>query len=211
MKQTNRTDWAPGALLSLLAALFVAGCGNPADGVQEADVSAPSTGEVAEVEGAKAYVINADSTIEFTGSKITGSHSGGFSAFTGAIYVADGAIVSPSKIEIDMESTFSDSDRLTGHLKNADFFDVPTYPTSSFALTSIEETTEGHNVTGDLTLHGVTKSISFAAKVGVTDSQVSLSAEFFIKRFDFEIVHKGKADDLIRDEVVIKLNVKADA
>lgn len=125
--------------------------------------------------------------------------------------MADGKIVSPSKIEIDMESTWSDNGKLTGHLKNADFFDVPTFPTSSFALTSIEESADGHNITGDLTLHGVTKSISFAAKVGVSDSQVTLSAEFFIKRYDFDIVYKGKVDDLIRDEVVIKLDVKADA
>jgi polyisoprenoid-binding protein YceI len=212
MKQRNRTELVPSALLSLLAATLIVGCGNPADGVQEANVTA-SSGEpaAAAVEGATAYTVNADSKIEFTGSKITGSHSGGFSVFTGAIYVADGKIVSPSKIEIDMESTWSDSDRLTGHLTNADFFDLPTFPTSSFALTSIDETPEGHNVTGDLTLHGVTKSISFAAKVGVSDSQVTLNAEFFIKRYDFDMVFKGKPDDLIRDEVVIKLDVKADA
>jgi len=213
MKQRNRTELVPSALLSLLAATLIVGCGNPADGVQEANVSAPSSGGPAPVavEGATAFTVNAESTIDFTGSKITGSHSGGFSTFTGAIYVADGKIVAPSKIEIDMESTWSDSDRLTGHLTNSDFFDVPTFPTSSFALTSIEETPEGHNVSGDLTLHGVTKNISFAAKVGVSDSLVTLSAEFFIKRYDFDIVFKGKPDDLIRDEVVIKLDIKADA
>lgn len=213
MKQENRTELVPSALLSLLAAILIVGCGNPADGVQEANVTAPSSDgpAPAAVDGATAFAVNAESKIEFTGSKITGSHSGGFSAFTGAIYVADGKIVSPSKIEIDMESTWSDNGKLTGHLKNADFFDVPTFPTSSFALTSIEESADGHNITGDLTLHGVTKSISFAAKVGVSDSQVTLSAEFFIKRYDFDIVYKGKVDDLIRDEVVIKLDVKADA
>ena len=213
----NRAWNVTNSLLGLAVALLVGlvglvGCGNPADGVEEAEVSAASKEPMAAVEGAKAYAINAESsTIEFEGSKVTGSHSGGFKSFQGTISVADGKIVPPSEIEIDMASTWSDSDRLTGHLKNADFFDVPSYPTSKFVLTSIEAGTENHTVTGDLTLHGVTKSISFPAEVSVSDSQVGLKAEFFIMRFDFDIVYKGKVDDLIRDEVVIRLDVTADA
>ena len=212
MSHKNQSEGMSIHLLSLVAAALMVGCGNPADNVQEAEVSAASSGGAVAVEGAKVYAVNASSSkIEFVGSKVTGSQAGGFGAFTGSIAVADGNIVAPSKIEIDMESTWSGSDRLTEHLKNEDFFDVPNFPTSSFSLTSIEKTAEGHNVTGDLTLHGITKSISFLAQVGITESQVSLNAEFFIKRFDFDIAFKGKADDLIRDEVVIKLDLKADA
>lgn len=197
--------------MALLTAGFLAGCGNPADGVQEAEVTAPASGEVAAVEGAKVYAVSSESTIGFTGSKITGSHEGGFKSFTGSISVADGNIVAPSKIEIDMESTWSDNGKLTGHLKAPDFFDVASYPTSSFVLTSVDASGDKHTVTGDLTLHGETKSISFDADVAITDTMLTLSAEFFIKRFDFGIVYKGKADDLIRDEVVIKLDIKAEA
>ncbi len=211
MSVFEKNPFQTASLLALVAAVVV-GCGNPAEGVNEAEVSAPAaTPAAAPVEGATSYAVHADSTIEFTGSKITGSHSGGFKSFTGSISVADGAIVAPSSIEIDMDSTWSDSDRLTGHLKNADFFDVPSFPTSKFVLTAIEANAEGHQVTGDLTLHGVTKSISFPADVSISDTEVSLKAEFFIKRFDFDIVYKGKADDLIRDEVVIKFDVKANA
>lgn len=201
------------AMVGLVSVACFTGCGNPADGVEEATVTAGSKdASVAAVAGAKVYTISADSKISFTGSKITGSHSGGFNTFSGSIAVADGAIVAPSKVEIDMDSTWSDSDRLTGHLKNADFFDVPTYPTSTFEFTGIEAGADGlQTVTGSLTLHGVTKSISFPAQVSVTDSEVTLKAEFFIKRFDFDIVFKGRADDLIRDEVVINLDIKAGA
>ncbi len=201
----------PGTWIALLTASLLAGCGNPADGVQEAEVTAPASGEVAAVEGATVYSVSSESTINFTGSKITGSHSGGFKAFTGSIAVADGNIVAPSKIEIDMESTWSDNGKLTGHLKAPDFFDVATYPTSSFVLTSVEASGAKQTVTGDLTLHGQTKSISFDADVAISDSELTLSAEFFIKRFDFGIVYKGKVDDLIRDEVVIQLALKAGA
>ena len=201
------------AALFMLAAVALAGCGDPAEGVKEAEVAAPvgESAEPAAVAGAKSYTIRPDSKIDFTGSKITASHSGGFKTFTGKISVADGNIAPPSSIEIDMNSTWSDSNRLTQHLKSDDFFGVETYPNSKFVLTAAERSGEEYTITGDLTLHGVTKSIRFPAKISITDEQVSLTAEFSIMRFDFDIVYKGKADDLIRDRVVIRLNVKANA
>ena len=197
----------------VLAAIALAGCSDPAEGVKEAEVAAPA-GENSEPEavaGTKTYTIHPDSVIGFTGSKITASHSGGFKTFTGKISVADGNLAPPSSIEIDMNSTWSDSERLTRHLKSDDFFGVETYPSSKFILTAAELSGEEYTITGDLTLHGVTKSIRFPATISITDAQVSLTAEFSIMRFDFDIVYKGRADDLIRDRVVIRLDVKADA
>lgn len=194
------------AVVVLLA--FTA-CSNPADGVNEAEVSSAKEVSESPIQG-KQYVSTAESKIDFVGSKVTGSHAGGFEKFTASIHVLDGALVpNGTRVEIDMDSTWSDSNRLTGHLKNADFFDVPTFPTSSFTTTNIEKVANGHSVTGNFTLHGVTKSISFPADIQVSDTEVKVSAEFFIKRFDFDIKFSGKADDLIRDEVVIKLDITA--
>ena len=52
------------------------------------------------------------------------------------------------------------------------------------------------------------KSISFPATIKAAADSVAVDAEFAINRKDFGIVYKGKADDLIRDEVVIKLNLR---
>jgi len=190
----------------LILGLGFTGCSNPADETEDAKV-AEAVEAVQAVASAETYSISSESTIGFVGSKVTGSHDGGFKSFDGTIAVADGKIVPPSMITIQMDSMWSDSDRLTGHLKNADFFDVENIPTSVFAVTSYDGTT----MTGNLTMHGVTKSISFTPEVSITDSEVTLKAEFDIKRFDWGIEYKGRADDLIRDEVVIKLNVKATA
>ena len=122
----------------------------------------------------------------------------------GASFVAGG-----TQVQIDMESTWSDSDRLTGHLKNEDFFDVPSFSSASFVSTGFAKDDQGHQVTGQLTLHGVTKTITFPATIEVSDASVTVDAEFFIKRFDFGIQYPGRADDLIRDEVVIKLHIVA--
>ncbi len=99
----------------VLASIALAGCSDPAEGVKEAEVAAPAgeNPETAAVADAKTYTIRPDSVIGFTGSKITASHSGGFKTFTGKISVAEGNLAPPSSIEIDMNSTWSDSERLT--------------------------------------------------------------------------------------------------
>jgi polyisoprenoid-binding protein YceI len=124
--------------------------------------------------------------------------------------VADGDPTKSSvNVAIDTLSIWSDSDPLTGHLKSADFFDVETHPISTFESTSIVRDGAGYSVTGNLDLHGVTKSITFPATIEVGPEQVTVQAEFAIKRFDFNIEYKGKADDLIRDDVVIKFDLMA--
>lgn len=113
------------------------------------------------------------------------------------------------EVDIDATTIWADNEKLTNHLKSADFFDVETYPEASFRSTGITRTADGYEVTGNLTLHGVTKGISFPATLTKTLETVTAEAEFVIKRFDFGIAYKGKADDLIRDEVVIRLAITA--
>ena len=204
-----------------LSLLFFAACADPADNVPAASVStngssatisqastnAASTG--APTAGAKAYVINSEnSKVEFTGSKVTGKHDGGFKQVQGEVHTS-GNTVSHAKVTIDTTSLYSDNDRLTGHLKSPDFFDVAKYPTAVFETTSISGTGDNASVKGNLTLHGVTKEISFPAKIEVKDDAVTVKAEFSINRQDFGIKYAGKPDDLIRDGVVLRLDVKA--
>ena len=195
---------------ALTAALFLAGCSDPADQVHKSSASAPETAATGAAPAAKEYAIHPDSKIDFVGSKVTGKHDGGFRKFSGVIKVADGKVTGASEIKIDMTSTWSDTDRLTGHLKSPDFFDIQKFPVSTFTVTGIEPDADGkHNVTGNLELHGVTRSISFPAQISVADDAVKFNAEFAINRKDFNINYPGKPNDLIRDNVVIKLALSA--
>jgi polyisoprenoid-binding protein YceI len=157
------------------------------------------------------------SKIEFTGSKVTGSHNGGFKSFQGTWDLVP-AKPEDSRIhaEIAMDSTFTDADKLTGHLKSKDFFDVAAFPTSTFESTEIKAGSSDakakdatHTVTGNLTLHGVTKSIQFPAKIAVASDSATLDSEFSINRKDFGITYAGMTNDLIREGVVIRLSVRA--
>ncbi len=212
LKKMNHFYLACCGLLILISSV---GCSNPADNVAPADVGdakQPPVVSSGSSDAAKSYVINKDSKIEFTGSKITGSHDGGFKIFEGNLSVSKGQLVPDGQtIQIDMTSTWSDNDKLTEHLINEDFFAVEEFPTSTFGITAVEPADTGFTVTGNLTLRGVTKSISFPAEINVSDEEVTLKAEFSIKRFDFNIKYPGRADDLIRDDVVIRLDVRASA
>ncbi len=214
--------------LSLMTLLVIAGCHNPADDVTEARISTPGKTRAANypktspsAELSKDSVtlpINSEtSKIEFVGSKVTGSHNGGFKSFEGTWnIVPEKPESSKLSAEVAMDSVWTDTEKLTGHLKSADFFDASKFPKSTFESTEIKAGSNGpkakdatHTVTGNLTLHGVTKSIEFPAKIVVNPDSASLDSEFSLNRKDFGINYPGMANDLIRDEVVLKLAIRA--
>lgn len=200
---------SPALLASLVAGVLLTACSDPSENVHKSGASSPVAAAAPTAGSGREFALQPDSRIGFAGSKVTGSHVGGFTNFTGNLLVADGIIVGAPEFTIDMNSTWSDNDRLTGHLKNADFFDVPSHPTTTFTITGIEPGATNSTVTGNLQLRGVTKSISFPAAIQVSGDAVTVKAEFAINRKDFNILYTGRADDLIRDNVVIQLDLKA--
>jgi polyisoprenoid-binding protein YceI len=194
---------------SALLVFTLASCENPADGTADAEVS-DAVEIAAESEGAVRYVITRDSEISFVGSKVTGSHDGGFKDFAGHFSVDGDEAVTGGEIVIDMESTWADDDKLTGHLKSEDFFHIEAHPESVFTVTSVEKNEDGgYMVSGNLKLRGEEKNITFPATASTTADGVKIDAEFDINRTDWGIVYKGKADDLIREEVVIRFDLTA--
>lgn len=151
-----------------------------------------------------------NSMITFEGSKVTGSHSGGFVDFVGTVSMPDGTFESAQiTIDIDMASLFSDNNVLTDTLKGERFFEVEKHPSSKFVSTGIEKTNGGYTITGNLEMHGVTKGISFPAEVTIEDGVLTSVSEFSIDRFQWGIEDEGMQDDLIRKEVVIRFEIEA--
>ncbi len=192
-------------------AIIVLGCKDPGAKVTPATVETPAQ-EKAEPTAAPAptstLAINpSNSKIEFVGAKVTASHDGGFTDFSGKVDLADSVEQSRIDITIQTASLYADKEKLTKHLKSPDFFDVEKFPTATFRSTEIKKEGPQHTITGDLTLHGVTKRISFPATIRATEARVDANAEFSINRKDFGIVYPGMPDDLIRDLVVIKLSL----
>jgi polyisoprenoid-binding protein YceI len=200
-------------VILLLLALLTYGCANPAANKPKATVRNVGPADPTKPAGGEVLSISPEnSKVEFVAAKVTRSHNGSFKQFAGTINLVNSAVeVSRVTIEIEAASVVTDEDALTKHLQTPDFFDVAKYPKATFTSTRIEPSNTGgatHNVTGNFELHGITKSITFPAIIQVVPDSVSVDADFAINRKDFGLLFPGKADDLIRDGVVIKLTVK---
>ncbi len=197
-----------------VVSLALVGCKNPAEGKAEAKASKAKPVEKGPLKGATEKVVLSpkNTKLGWKGSKVTGSHTGSFTKLSGSI---EGQGADPTKaritVDIDMGSVTSDHPKLTGHLKTDHFFAVAKHPKSKFVSTSIKaggDKGASHTITGNLTMRGVTKSITFPASLKITDTEVHAKAEFWIDRNKWGVAYKGMKNDLIRKEVVLELDVK---
>ena len=208
---------------TLLALPLLFACvGDVGEGKVAAEVAdAPPAEETAKKEEAPAKAAGTElaidttkSTVKALGAKVTAKHPIDFHKWSGTATV-DGKQLTDLKFEIDMASLESDHPKLTGHLKDEDFFWIEKYPTATFDMAELKDGAEGegntHTMSGDLTIRGKTKRVTFPAKISAGPKGVSASTEFVIDRKDFDVVYKGKADDLVQDNVVLTINIMAPA
>ena len=143
--------------------------------------------------------------------------------FTGVsgVLTLDEADVTRSRVEATIDATTintRDAQR-DGHLQSAEFFDVQKFPTLSFRSTGVVRKTAGLlDVTGDLTIHGVTRQVTFkvegpsqAAKDPWGNTRIGLSAETKVDRRDFGLVWNSTLETggiLLGDEVTLTLDVQ---
>lgn len=178
----------------------------------EASTPSTSTGKVKPAQDAIALV----GDIVFVGSKVSGIHECRFSDWKGTFWPADEKVefsIQTASVVADYKDPRPWSSKLARHLKGADFFDSEQFPTATFVSRSIKQSSElgpgvTHQVTGALTIRGVTREVSFPASIESKQGKVSASAEFSINRKDFNVVYPGKPDDLIRDGVTLKLALR---
>ncbi|CAN5373116.1 YceI family protein [soil metagenome] len=160
------------------------------------------------------------SKLIWTATKVAGSHTGGIQISNGTINF-DGKAVKGGTLDIDMTSiTCTDltdpgyNSKLIGHLKSDDFFNVEKFKTSKFVIVSLKSLGgERFDITGNLTIKGITNSITFPATVKVTDNSIVTIGTAKIDRTKFDIkYHSGSffenlGDKAIKDVFDLELNV----
>jgi len=198
---------------------------------KEKATEATDANAVASAEGTKFVADPAATKISWEGSKPAGNHMGTINLTQGEVFVTDGNITAGS-FTLDM-STITVTDlqgdekaSLEGHLKGTakdgveDFFNTAKYPTAKFEVTSVAPATDvpgaNVNVTGNLTLLEITKSITFPATVTVAENNVSVSTNpFTINRTDWGIKYGSKtffdnlADKFIDDNITLQISLAA--
>lgn len=144
--------------------------------------------------------------IGFVGSKKDGKHEGGFRALKGTISTKDNNPLSAQfKVDIDMKSMYTDNDKLTDHLKNADFFNVTKFPMARFASTKVEKNGNKFDVHGKLTIKNITKDVVIPATIEVSGPGITMESSFEINRHDWQISYGGKMIDE-KVKLTLKLN-----
>jgi polyisoprenoid-binding protein YceI len=173
---------------------------------------------------------NEKSTMNWRGTKPSGEHYGIVQLFSGSLDT-DGKTITGGSFIIDMNSivckdlnneTFNK--KLVGHLKSKDFFYTEKFPKAFFNITrvSIEKFIKDgfsatHNISGDLTIRGVTKEISFPANIHMDENEVfANSADIVLDRTEWNVNHMSKKvfselkNKYVNDEMIISLNLRFD-
>ena len=170
-------------------------------------------------------------SLNWTGSKLVGSgHQGTINLSKGSLGVTAAGQITSGNFTIDMASiTNTDlkagqgKEKLEGHLKAKDFFDVAKFPTGSFDIVKVERVTDipavTHNVTGNLTLKGLKKSITIPANISVAGGKVNaVTPSFTIDRTAWGIQYGSSGsfadlakDKIINDDIALVLQLSASA
>ena len=160
------------------------------------------------------------SSIEWTAGKVGGNHNGTIQLASGSLSFV-GKNLKSGSFGIDM-NTIAISDlkgnsnqNLLNHLKGDDFFSVAKNPASTFAITKVSPAgTDRVNITGNLTIKGITNEISFPASVKRAKNTVAAVAKGVkVDRTKYDIKYRSKnffgdiGDKAIDDEFELSINL----
>jgi polyisoprenoid-binding protein YceI len=109
-------------------------------------------------------------------------------------------------VTVDAHTVNTGSEARDNHLRKEEYFDVEKYPAINFVSTAIKKNENGYAVTGNLTIKGVTRSITFPFSVENQENGIQLTGEFNINRRDFGV---GGSSAVLSDNVNVSLKVFA--
>ena len=143
---------------------------------------------------------------------------GEFTEFAGSIAVAEDPAASSVEVTIAAGSFSSRDEGRDGHVKSADFLDVEQFPELTFRSTGVRADGDDWIVTGDLTIHGTTRTVELATEFegGLTDpydlQRIAFSAETEIDRTDFGLTWNQALENgglVVGKKVKISIEVEA--
>jgi len=136
---------------------------------------------------------------------------GRFDSFSGG-FTLDSSDPAKSSFTLNIKSASVDTNNAgrDNHLRGPDFFNVRQFPAITFTSTSVKPIDGGYEVTGDLTMHGETKPITFLLKGGRTaefqgSPRTGFSTELMLKRSDFGI---SKFPGMLGEDVYVSIGIE---
>ncbi|WP_019038523.1 YceI family protein [Psychroflexus tropicus] len=156
-----------------------------------------------------------ESTIQWTGEKLTGSHEGTIELSDGYFLMEDGELVggefTADMTTIDVTDLEGDSrQKLMGHLKSDDFFGVENYKTAKFVINTVAKKGDIYGISGDLTIKGETNPIAFDMKMNENTATTNLTIDRtkYNVRYGSGSFFDNLGDNTIYDEFDLAINLK---
>jgi polyisoprenoid-binding protein YceI len=201
-------------LILIIAPLFF-GCGGPVTGENKNNATASSLS--LHVGNEKYFIIDTkESVVAWTGSSVHGKHEGYVYISKGELMIENGQLMGGT-VEVDMntieDKNHQSENNLIKHLKDSDFFDVKKFPFSTIAITRVASiNVEDKEITGNLTIKGITHPVTFPARIEVKGGIVKASGKLVIDRTLWDVRYKsGKFFDNLKDQAIadsIEFNMK---
>lgn len=171
---------------------------------------------------APATVNKTESQVTWKAAKVTGEHWGYVPIKNASLDVNGGKITGGSfdmdMVNLTVEDLTDEKSKgnLTNHLKSDDFFSVEKFNTSTFKITDVKSTSAtDYTITGDLTIKGITKPVSFPAKVAVAGNKLTATGSIKFDRTHYDIKFRSGnffenlGDRMIYDEVNLDVKLVA--
>jgi polyisoprenoid-binding protein YceI len=201
-------------LIFIIAPLFF-GCGGPVTGENKNNASASSIS--LHVGDEKYFIIDTkESVVAWKGSSVHGKHEGYAYISKGELMIENDQLMGGT-VEMDMNKIegpgHERDNNLINHLKGPDFFDVKKFPFSTIAISSVASiNVEDKEITGNLTIKGITHPVTFPVKMEMKDGIVKASGKLVIDRTLWDVRYKsGKFFDNLKDQAIadsIEFNIK---
>lgn len=210
--------------IGIFSMIFLVSCGGDKDKVETTDAKESAVAG----EGSQVFNVNPNtSSTTWRGFKIyedtqkEEGHYGSVKLKSGSVTMNDGVLESGNFVvdqtsfeSADLNESPEDKAKLDGHLKSSDFLDVEKFPEAKFEITSVSPLDSGDynsEISGNLDFRGVPKNIKFKANVKEEGNKVSIkSEEFKINRQDFGITFKGGGGSIIKDDVILQVDINAE-
>jgi polyisoprenoid-binding protein YceI len=179
------------------------------DGRTDSSTRAPAQSNPGTATVSTALVALPESRIDFVGSKLTMDQPGSFQRFS-ATATVDAGVLRQLDVTVETDSITAAKDKLTRHLKDEDFLAADQFPEATFRSESIQARADGaatHEVVGAMTIRGTTKTLSFPATIESSGGQLHARASFKFNRRHFGMQYDGMADDAIKDEVLLEIDL----
>lgn len=176
-----------------------------------------------EMETQNFKVVSAESDINWTGKKVTGAHNGTIDIKAGSLEVNDGKLkagsftIDTTSIKILDITDPATNTQFAGHLFSEDFFATERYPEAKFEITHVAQTDDSSQITGNLTIKGITHPVSFPAEVNITEESITASGKIVVDRTSYDMKFRSGnfflnlGDTLIYNDFELEVNLTATA